>query len=75
MLLNIKNKAPITNFAKKNQTPVFQIVIRKPAANSKAITPTPKPQKRNKIFSIARDARKMEKKHNPETFFHACALL
>jgi hypothetical protein len=41
----------------KLPTPVFQKAIRKPGADPKAATPTPKPQKRDNIFSKSRDTR------------------
>jgi hypothetical protein len=74
-------KTSIIKLTEKPQTPVFRIVIRKPNANSKASTPSPKPQKRGKIFSKSRDtredrgARKMKTTHDSQTLFHICALL
>jgi hypothetical protein len=71
-------KTSITKLAEIPQTPVFQIVIRKPGANPKAASPSPKSQKRDKIFSKSRDmrenrsTRQMKTTLNSETLFRIC---
>ncbi len=50
-------KPAITKFANTPKNPVFKTSTRKPAADPKATTPTPKPQKRDNIFSKSRDTR------------------
>jgi hypothetical protein len=70
-----------TKSAETPQTPVFQIAIRKRVAKHQAATPSPKPEKRDNIFSKSRDThedrgtREIKTTHNPQTFFHICALL
>jgi hypothetical protein len=80
MLLAMSNKTSLAKPAKASQTPVFKIIIRKPA-NQKKAARTPKSQKRGKIFSKSRDtredrgSRQMKTTHSSQTFFHVCALL
>jgi len=69
-------KAASTKLAATPQTPISQTAIRKPGANPKAATPSPKSQKRDNTFSQSRDtredrgARQMKTSHNPQTFPH-----
>jgi hypothetical protein len=53
-------KPPAAKFAKTPQSPVFQIVTRKPGAKLRVATQIPKSQKsekRDNIFSKSRDTR------------------
>ena len=74
-------KAFVTKLAEKNQTTVFQKTLHRLRPNTKAGASSPKPKKRDNIFSKSRDTREdlgtreMKTKHNAQTLFHVCALL
>jgi hypothetical protein len=73
--------APITKLAEAPQIPVFQKVLHRLRRNPKKTALSPKPEKRDKIFSKSRDTREdrgtreMKTKNNPQTLFQICALL
>jgi hypothetical protein len=74
-------KTSITNLAETPQTPVFQIVIRKPSANRKKPAPSPKSQKRDNDLSQSRATREdrgprqMKTTYNSQTLFRICGHL
>jgi len=74
-------KASFSKLAEKLQTPVFPRTLRRLRRNPKEATPSPKPQKRDNIFSKSRDThedrgtRQMKTTHNAQTLFRLCALL
>jgi hypothetical protein len=71
-------KASITKLAETPQTPVFPKTLHRLRLNPKAVTPNPKPQKRDNIFSKSRDtredrgSRQMKTLHNTQTLFRIC---
>ena len=67
-------KVSNTKLAETTQPPVFQIAIRKRVAKHQTATPSPKPEKRDNIFSKSRDTREdrgerqIKTSHNAQTF-------
>jgi hypothetical protein len=61
-----------------SQTSVFPKTLHRLRPNHKAATPSPKPQKRDNVFSKSRDTREdrglrqMKTSHNSQTFFRIC---
>jgi len=59
-----------------SQTPVFPNAPPGLCPNPKAVTPSPKPPKRENVFSRSRDtredrgSRQMKTAHNPQTLSH-----
>jgi hypothetical protein len=59
-----------------SQLPVFPKTVHRLRPNSETATPSPKPQKRDDIFSKSRDmredrgSRQIKTSHNPQTFPH-----
>jgi hypothetical protein len=74
-------KTPLTKLAAASQTPVFQKTLHRLRPSPKPAGQNAKSEKRDKENSKSRDtredrgARKAKTTHNPETFFHICALL
>jgi len=69
-------KASITKLAEKSPTPVFSKTLHRVRQIPKDGAPSPKPQKRDNIFSKSRDIREdrgerqMKTAHNAQTFPH-----
>ena len=59
-----------------SQPPVFPKTVHRLRPNSETVTPSPKPPKRDDIFSKSRDlredrgSRQMKTSHNAQTFPH-----
>jgi hypothetical protein len=72
----MNNKRPNALYVEKTQASDFQIVIRQRGAKPNSAATSPKPEKRDNIFSKSRDtredrsARQMKTAHNPQTFSH-----
>jgi hypothetical protein len=69
-------KASSTKLAETPQTPVFPQTLHRMRTNAGEATSSPKPQKRDNIFSKSRDtredrgSRQMKTTHNSQTFTH-----
>lgn len=76
MISIMKNKVSKTKLAPTPPTPVFQIAIRKRVAKPTVPAASPKPPKRDNIFSKSRDtredrgSRQMKTSHNSQTLPH-----
>jgi hypothetical protein len=74
-------KSPTAKIAETPQTPVFPKTPHRSRLNPKESAASPKPGKRDNIFSKSRDTREdrglreIKTKHNAQTLFHICALL